>query len=156
MLFVQGQNGNHLIHSTNEDQCKAIINVVIYSESKMTHEVKLHTARYCTEQQYQQHGRVRSITHAVTAINVLAVCPEPTRHPSSIHSSTQDKCTNIIDVAVYSKSKMKYGSGKITYGPILYQTPITASSNKVNCTRSNKYKRTSCSSRANTPPVPFI
>ena len=45
---------------------------------------------------------------------------------------------------------------EITYSPILYRTPITASSKTNHTPGSNSYKRTRCSFRANTAPVSCI
>ena len=52
----------------------------------------------------------------------------------------------MIKVAVYSESKMVHEWGKITLGPILHPTPITASSKANHTPRSNSYRRTTCSS----------
>ena len=52
LLFVQGQHGTRFIHSINDNQCKVIIiNVTAYSESKIIHEIKLHTAPYSIKHQ---------------------------------------------------------------------------------------------------------
>ena len=50
-LHVQGQHDTRSIQSTNADQCRTVINIIIvYSEGKMAHEGEI-TASYCTERQ---------------------------------------------------------------------------------------------------------
>ena len=76
--------------------------------------------------------------------------PIPHIQPTKINASP------VVNVAVYSESKMAHEVKLNTVPCILHRTPITAS-NKVNrIPRSNSYKRTYCASKANTVPVPYI
>ena len=129
----------------------------MYSESVMAHKVKLHTVPYILHQtpitassKVNRTPRSNSYKRTRCSSNANTV-PVP-----FIHSTNEDQCKAIIDVAMYSESIMAHKVKLHTVPHILHRTPITASI-KVNRTpRSNSYKRTFCSSNANTVPVPYI
>ena len=51
-LFVQGQHDTRSIRSTNQDQQRAVIAIVlVYVDSEMAYEAEIMTSEYCIERQ---------------------------------------------------------------------------------------------------------